>query len=196
MIELGIAASTRAGETASADRCVVRVLHCVDFIAVVDGVGHGASAAAAAEIAIGTLGEHAGEPLDALFARCHAALRSTRGVVVSAATLDARTSELCWLGIGNVEAVRVPVDARAPSTSLVLRGGIVGHRLPRLLPETLPIAHGDALVFATDGVCSGFRTLLPVLGPAQHGADRILASCRKSDDDALVLVARYLGRGP
>jgi negative regulator of sigma-B (phosphoserine phosphatase) len=49
------------------------------------------------------------------------------------------------------------------------------------------------LVFATDGVRSDFSTYSPLGRDVQDTADAMLARYGKQTDDALVLVARYLG---
>jgi hypothetical protein len=58
------------------------------------------------------------------------------------------------------------------------------------------LSPGDTLVMATDGVRSGFAADLPLHGSPQALADEILARDGKRTDDALVLVARYLGWEP
>src|SRR5438874_9809995 len=70
---------------------------------------------------------------------------------------------------------------------------IFGSELPRLHPVVLPIAPGDTLIFATDGIREGFAEGLPPEAAPQQLADQILARHGKGTDDALVLVARYLG---
>src|SRR3989442_542063 len=49
------------------------------------------------------------------------------------------------------------------------------------------------LIFATDGIREGFADGLSPEAAPQHLADQILARHGKGTDDALVLVARYLG---
>src|SRR4029077_2530979 len=102
-----------------------------------------------------------------------------------------------WLGVGNVEGLLLHGDGPARPgpgrAALVTRGGIVGSELPRLHPVVLPIAPGDTLIFATDGIREGFADGLSLEAPPQHLADQILARHGKGTDDALVLVARYLG---
>jgi len=56
----------------------------------------------------------------------------------------------------------------------------------------LPISRGDTLVFVTDGIYSDFVLNLSALEAPQKSADRILAEHRRGNDDALVLVTRYL----
>ena len=102
---------------------------------------------------------------------------------------------MTWLGVGDVEGrlLRVQGSVRARTESLLLRGGVVGARLPTLMAEVIPIQRGDTLILATDGVRSDFLDApLPVLRPREL-ADHVLGRFRTQTDDALVLVARYLG---
>jgi phosphoserine phosphatase RsbX len=72
--------------------------------------------------------------------------------------------------------------------------GIVGHALPRLAPQTVDLARGDLLIFATDGIHRDFADTLIPAGSCRAIADHILQQHALGSDDALVLVARYLGR--
>jgi len=195
-IDLGVAQRARPGDVESGDRCVVQPFPAGMLLAVMDGLGHGEPAAAAAAIAAAILEEHSSEAVDALVKRCHAALTGTRGVVMSLASFHAGARTLWWLGVGNVEGVlarRHPGAAPAQEL-LLLRPGIVGHQLPSLQPARLSVSAGDVLMLATDGVRSGFsRGLAPGL-PPQRLADLVLATEARETDDALVLVARLLGR--
>ena len=58
----------------------------------------------------------------------------------------------------------------------------------------VPVAPGDILIFATDGIRSDFSEGLTGSEVPQRTADRILAQYGKHTDDALVLVARYVGQ--
>src|SRR5215467_5953020 len=88
-LDVGVASTTRDGEDTSGDLHLVRSVNGGRdrgvLVAVVDGLGHGADAAAAARIAIDTLDRHAGAPIPELIQRCHAALVGSRGVVMSVA---------------------------------------------------------------------------------------------------------------
>jgi len=79
---------------------------------------------------------------------------------------------------------------------LLLRAGVVGSQLPPLQAAVLPIAEGDTLIFATDGVKSEFIKSLSSLEAPQRAADRILEQYCRGNDDALVLVARLTGIRP
>jgi hypothetical protein len=68
--------------------------------------------------------------------------------------------------------------------------------MPPLREVTVPVGRGDALIFATDGIGPDLIADGPTHGSAQDHADDLLHRYARSDDDALVLVIRYLGRRP
>jgi phosphoserine phosphatase RsbX len=168
------------------------------LVALIDGLGHGPEAAEAAREAAALLKDYAALPLDELVQHCHEGLRKTRGVVMSLAAVDRRSSTLEWCGVGNVEGVLFRADAtRArPREALTSRGGVVGYRLPPLKVTSLPLYRNDVLVLATDGIRSDFADAVDDQLAAQAIADAVFERCAKSTDDALVLAVRYLGALP
>ncbi|HKA90007.1 MAG TPA: SpoIIE family protein phosphatase [Haliangiales bacterium] len=197
-LEWGAASAAHAGEGESGDRYVVRFRPDGALLAVVDGLGHGPEAARAATAAAALIEEHAADDLVALLHRCHAALRDTRGVVMCVAAFKPAAGEMEWLSVGDVEGVLARRDGEgAPKlTWLAQRSGVVGAGLPMVVsPSRLRLRLGDTLALASDGVRTDFSQLTTGANP-QDAAERILAECRRADDDALVLVARYRGRTP
>lgn len=211
LIEWGIAARALSKHAESGDQYLVEPFPHGVLVAVIDGLGHGDQAAAVAKTAVSALKEDPAEPVTALLHRCHRKLRQSRGVVMSLASFNGLDHTLTWLGVGNVEGVLLRIDAQRPlpyrepvSESLVLRGGVVGYNLPTLRQSTVRLNPGDILIFVTDGIRSGF-----VRGLTQHNnstgqlfnrwmpstqmADHILTHYGRNTDDAMVLVARYLG---
>ncbi len=167
------------------------------LLAVVDALGHGVEAAAAARTAGQFLTRYAHEPVGSVLRRCHDGLTRSRGVVLSLASLDVAADSLTWLGVGNVAGLVVTANGeRQPHGMLVQVGGIVGSELPAARPALVAFRPGDTLVFATDGVATGFADDLRPVGTAQQLADAILAQFSKGTDDALVLVARRVRTGP
>jgi phosphoserine phosphatase RsbX len=195
ILEWGVAAWSLPGQKESGDLAVVKPFRHGALAAAIDGLGHGIEAARAARIAGDVLEEFAGEPVDRLVQRSHRALHGTRGAVMSLACFDARAGTMSWLGVGNVEAVLVRAvgTPSAPGYPMLLRAGIVGYRLPPLTPTLHPVRRGDMLVFATDGIRSGFAETNRLVGRPAEIANRILTSANKGTDDALVLVSRYEG---
>ncbi len=198
IIEWAVASQTLAGQVESGDKHVVKIFPHGALLAALDGLGHGEEAAAAANMAIRVLQTSENESLISLLKRCHERLRSTRGVVISLAGFNAVDETMSWVGVGNVEGVLLRADpAVSPSSeSLVLRSGMVGSRLPLVQAAIVPVMRGDTLIFATDGVRTEFAQHLALGGGPQQIADRILAHYATGIDDALVLVARYVGEAP
>jgi phosphoserine phosphatase RsbX len=197
LIEWGVATRTLPGERESGDLHLVKAVARGVLVAVVDGLGHGSEASSAAHAAVAALDRHAGESPLPLLERCHRALQGTRGAVMSLATFDSAGRSMTWVGVGNVEGRLLHADgsdrfARVRD-SLVTRGGIVGGELPRVQAQTLPVAAGDMLIFATDGIKEGFADELRADATPQQLADEILARYGKGTDDALVLVAGFRG---
>ena len=165
------------------------------LIAVIDGIGHGKEAAKSAKTAVSILKERPSESLTSLVERCHEQLQGMRGVVLSLAAIDASHGVMTWLGVGNVQGVLMRADNNKHSNvlePLLLRAGVVGCQLPPLHATVLPIARGDTIYFATDGVSSTFADSLSALENPQKAAERILRQFQTGKDDALVLVTRLV----
>jgi len=122
MVECGSAGRALAGQSCSGDRGVVLPFTAGALVAVIDGLGHGAEADAAAEAAERVLAETPGAELTELVRRCHEALRRTRGVVMSLASFQ--QGRMTWLGVGNVEGVLV--RQMGSNEVIAIRGGTIG----------------------------------------------------------------------
>ena len=197
MAEYGVAKLALPGAGESGDQHLVCCNGSGILVAAIDGVGHGEEAANAAKAAVPILRSGIGEPIISLIGVCHEKLRSTRGVVLSVASIDVAHGLMTWLGVGNVQGVLVRADRKvAAQETLLLRGGVVGDHLPQLQATVLPVGQGDMLVFATDGVRTDFAGTLSALENPQRAADRILKSFANGSDDALVLALRISGIHP
>jgi hypothetical protein len=195
LLEWGVASQALPGEAVCGDMHLVEPFPNGALVAAIDGVGHGVEAAAAAGVAVATLRAHAQEALLPLLQRCHETLRPTRGVVLTLASFNALDETITWVGVGSVEGVLLRAAGKTGSAheEVVVYGGIVGLQLPPVRCAVTPVAPGDTLVLATDGIRSAFAEGLPLHDSPQRLADSILARDVKGTDDALVLVARYLG---
>jgi phosphoserine phosphatase RsbX len=181
-------------ELESGDHYVVQQSGNGILIAAVDGAGHGAEAAAAARIATATVQAHAEESPIALLLRCHEELKGSRGVVMTIAFIHLRDRTITWSGVGNVEALLFHGKGLAQSPDrAVLRSGVLGYRLPAMRAEVLPLQALDTLVIVTDGIRPGFEEGLVLGDDLQVIANGIFTKHFSRGDDALVLVARYLG---
>src|SRR5262245_23718567 len=124
-----VASRAQDGGGVSGDLHVVRRLGHRMLVAVVDGLGHGHDAEAAARMAIATIESEANPEIIGLVHRCDTVLSRSRGAVMSIALLDAERQQMTWLAVGNVEGVLIRAGT-AKRESILMRGGIVGHRLP------------------------------------------------------------------
>jgi negative regulator of sigma-B (phosphoserine phosphatase) len=193
-VEWGIAGSVSPGQSQSGDRHVVCPFPDGFLMAVLDGLGHGNGAALAAARAVRVLEEGAHEPIIALMRRCHEELRATRGAVMSVASFNISYGLMTWLGVGNVQGIlrHSGTQSLKPPEVLLLRAGVVGMFLPPLGAAVLPVLPGDILIFATDGVREDFAQSSLESDTPQKAAEEILSQFGKGNDDALVLVARFL----
>jgi len=194
-VDVGVATLTLPGESESGDLHVISHFAGGFVVAAIDGLGHGPDAAIAAISAAAVVQSQPELGVVELLEACNRKLRRTRGAVMTLASFDVSRSEVTWLGVGNIETVLVradPGEGRA-TESVMLLGGIVGHNLPSLRASTVDIRKGDTLVFASDGIRTSFIPGLDASGDVQAVANGILERHGKGTDDALVVVARYLG---
>ena len=194
LIEWSFAQEVLPGQKQSGDRYVVKTVSEGALLAVVDGIGHGEDAAHSAELAVSGLNDSCVNSPISLLRRCHQCLQGTRGAVISLAWFSAPDDTMTWLGVGNVAGVLLRREAYGISRqeSLLLRAGMVGAQLPYLSAFVLPINYGDILIFATDGIRSGFADQLNINSSTQEIAQHIIEHHWRKLDDALVLVARYV----
>ena len=188
VVDCASAGRALAGQTRSGDRGVVLPFPGGALVAVIDGLGHGDEADAAAEAAHRVLAGAPSEDVSELVRRCHEALRRTRGVVMSLASFH--RDKMTWLGVGNVEGVLV----RGSSSEVIAtRGGTIAYTLPPLNPRSLAVAPGDTLVLASDGIKHGFKAAVSADRSPQEIAELVIAEWAKPTDDAQIVVARYVG---
>ncbi|HEY7790200.1 MAG TPA: SpoIIE family protein phosphatase, partial [Vicinamibacterales bacterium] len=175
-VECGTAVRTLPGQRDGGDVAVLQPYGRGLLAAAIDGVGHGREAAQAAAAAAAVLMRQPDDSVLRLVERCHAALRGTRGVVMSLAAFNFLDATMTWLGVGNVAGVlrRANHLARPAAEFLLLRGGVVGHNLPPLLASILPISPGDTMLLATDGISGGFWQSARLDEAPQALADRML----------------------
>jgi serine phosphatase RsbU (regulator of sigma subunit) len=191
-LDVGIAEFTLPGESCSGDRYHLHQTADHALIGVIDGLGHGAEAAAAAEAACEQLAAADSQSVGQLLARCHEHLRGTRGAAMTLMNLDMKARRLEWVGVGNIMALLLhpQPSGKFSRTELYMRGGVVGVSIPATVASGVNMAPGDLVVAATDGVDIGFVEDIGRAEPPQQLAERLLERYRNGHDDALVVVAR------
>jgi serine/threonine protein phosphatase PrpC len=159
-------------------------------VALIDGLGHGVEAHEAAVRARELVEAKTQLGLVPLFRELDERLRRTRGAVAAVADIDLSTSQLAFVGVGNIEAVLVGPEG---SQQFVCTSGIIGHnmRTPRLFeyrwsPESM-------LLLCSDGIRSAWRTGVEKKLLTAHPeilANVILSNYAREVDDATVLGIR------
>ena len=180
------------GQITSGDGYLVVPRPLRTLIAVMDGLGHGPDAHEATSAAIAAIAETPDAPLRSLFESCNKALRRTRGVVMTIASI-AGDGQMEWMGVGNVSGYVVRSAPPHRHEGALTRGGVVGWRMPSLHTSSARLDAGDLVIMATDGIRDRFvGSVEPILSP-RIIASRILEDNGRGSDDALVVVARYDG---
>jgi len=157
---------------------------------VVDGLGHGAGAAEAAEEAIATFRRRIELAPGQILGYIHDALRKTRGAV--AAVVEIRPSErsVVHAGIGNISVV---LNSGGQSRSLVSFNGTLGLTMQKVQEFRAEWNRDSILVMHSDGLqtkwdLSSYAGLLS-RHPALIGGT-LLRDFRRKRDDASILVLK------
>jgi serine phosphatase RsbU (regulator of sigma subunit) len=114
-----------------------------------DGLGHGASAAAAADEAVRIFREQTSFQPEHVLALLNAGLRSTRGAAAAIALIDAGRREIRYAGVGNMSATILTGDS---SRSLVSHNGTLGLQMRKAQEFVYPWPPGALLVAHSDGL--------------------------------------------
>lgn len=195
--EIGAICLPMPGEEVSGDGFAVQHGAGRSTVLVADGIGHGPSAADAAEQAIAVFRRHAdASPVDALGA-IHAALRGTRGAAAAVAQLDPGEGRVRFAGVGNIAGV--VLSATDGPRHVVSHNGTVGHHAPRVQEFTYGWPPGALLVLHSDGLMTRWALdNYPGL-TAQHPtvvAGVLYRDFARGRDDVTVVVARNGAEGP
>lgn len=188
--DLGVVCLALRGEMECGDAWRVVVERRRISVLVVDGLGHGPDAAAAATAATTTFLRFANKSTEATLVALDAAMHETRGAALSVVTIDAASRRAQFSGAGNVDG---RVLSGGATQHLVPQNGIVGHGMPA--PRSIDVAWpaGARLVMHSDGILPRWRAdayeAESVVHPALL-AGLIYRDFARDRDDATVLVLR------
>jgi negative regulator of sigma-B (phosphoserine phosphatase) len=175
----------RDGEKANGDAGLVRRSDDGLLIVVLDALGHGEKAAAAAEIGLRYLAEAPlVRGLRPIIDVLHEKLRGSRGA--AGMLLLVRGNHLEGCGVGNVglRSYRAKVPA-------MLTPGVLGGSMNRLYLFHADLSPGDRIVLFSDGITARFDEEASKGAPALATCRAIMERHRRSHDDATVLVADF-----
>lgn len=148
---IGAVCVEKPGEPISGDGWVVARRDGIMVAMVVDGLGHGVSAAEAANEAIRVLTESTLREPAQLVELIHAALQKTRGAAVAVAVLDPRNDSVRYAGLGNIGATIVS-GGGGRSRSLISQNGTAGVEARRIQEYGYPWERGSVLIMHSDGI--------------------------------------------
>jgi anti-sigma regulatory factor (Ser/Thr protein kinase)/serine/threonine protein phosphatase PrpC len=190
MSRVGVWSRPHPGERLNGDAYLIKTHGARTLFAVIDGLGHGQGAKQAADMALNSLNQWLGEPLEDVFMAVHTALRATRGAVMSIAVIDNAREELHYAGIGNV-AVRVfnTPERATPIPS----NGTLGLRMGRVRVWTQKWSEAATLILTSDGLSESWD-IKSYPNLLEHNpqllAGILMRDYSRMSDDATVLVAR------
>jgi len=189
-MQFGVVKRALKGQAACGDAYFIKEFANRVLIGVVDGLGHGPDAAAAAETAVEYIGNNYRKSLTEIIRGCHEKLKETRGIVAGIALIDQGRSILRYTGVGNI-AIRVRSRTRIRPVSV---NGILGHNLRKVREEEYPYNPGDMIILHSDGISRKFyMKLYPPEFFRRHPqgiAERIAAEFGRESDDLTIVVAR------
>lgn len=149
----GLAVPMR-GEAACGDAWTVVSGAFGTALLVVDGLGHGTSAAAAATEAVRIFRAQTSFQPEPTLALLHAGLRSTRGAAGAVALIDGRRREIRYAGVGNISATILTGEG---ARSLVSHNGTLGLQVRKAQEFIYPWSPGALLVAHSDGVSARWK---------------------------------------
>ncbi len=192
LVDVGAVCLPIDGETVCGDGWAVVQTAERAVILLVDGLGHGASAAEAADVAIATFRTLAARSPREIVTELHEALRGTRGAALAVADVTAAPNGAAvrYCGVGNTVATLV---SEAPPRALPSMNCTAGLQVRAMQEFTQPWTTGTMLVLHTDGITTRWRADA-YRGILAHDP-AILAAALQRDhtrgrDDATVLVFR------
>ena len=151
--QIGVAVAPYPGEIQNGDAW--RFLHASvgPSLLVVDGSGHGAEAARAADAAVAVFESHGHEDCVRIVDRIHRALSATRGAAVALCRIDRTAQKIVFTGIGNVAGAIVGSEGMRRMVSLA---GTAGHNARKIQAFDYPFTQG-LVVMHSDGLGSAWN---------------------------------------
>ncbi|HEY6352703.1 MAG TPA: SpoIIE family protein phosphatase [Candidatus Angelobacter sp.] len=158
-------------------------------VILVDGLGHGIDAAAAADEAKKTFHQYSQYGPAEIMARVHDALKKTRGAAAAIAEVRPLAGRLTYVGIGNISG-SVLSDGRC--RNLVSHNGTLGHVMARLQEFTVEWPNDAILIMHSDGIQSRWDLMqypgLMARSPASIAGILFRDFRRQRDDSSVVVV--------
>ncbi|MCX6277116.1 MAG: SpoIIE family protein phosphatase [Bacteroidetes bacterium] len=190
-LEIGAASRCKPGELLNGDSYLVTHLGpALSVASVIDGLGHGSEAHLASQLARGQIILKSEQPVGVLMQHVHNALQGTRGSTIGLLRIDNENKKISFSGIGNIEGFLFTPEGKKNFLSF---GGIMGHnmRTPRIFD--FDFNPGDIICMFSDGITSRWKfDEIDWTENSQKIAENILTQFSRPNDDATVLIIRYV----
>lgn len=190
---LGAVCVAKPGEDVAGDAWSMQSSNGQQRMLVVDGLGHGAGAATAAQASLRIAEQNVGLGPVALLESLHASLRSTRGAAGAVATVIPHAGTGVFAGIGNIRCI---VHSGDVERSLVSHNGTLGHQVRKFQPFEFAFTKRALLIMHSDGIATHW-SIGAYPGLTRHHPAVIAAAIyrdhARARDDATVVVLRNDG---
>lgn len=187
-IETGFWQQNAPGETVCGDRYYAKTIGNILRVGIIDGLGHGLPAARAANAAWEII-ENNNYAISELIPVIHDRLKSTRGAVLSIASINMTTLAIEYIGIGNISTYIVfPDQVR----TLLNDDGFLGYTLPKYRVRISDFSKAQKLIMCSDGIKSIPRKKLLHFGnrSVRDIAKAVAETWYDNRDDGTVLVVQ------
>lgn len=149
-LEIGFRSTPKHGQDVCGDAWAIKYHHATLWITLLDGLGHGPMASAAAMEGIRSF-RSAGDDVspEDVIRGAHQDMRSTRGAVMAVAKIDLAQQNLVFAGVGNIVA---GIRNRDGVSHLLSTDGTVGYNMRAIRQTTNAYHRGNVFIATTDGL--------------------------------------------
>jgi anti-sigma regulatory factor (Ser/Thr protein kinase) len=186
----GAHSRSKQGELLNGDTYIISQLSPDKTLAaVIDGLGHGKDAHLAANLIKEQILINSGLDTQDLILYAHEAAKGTRGAVIGLLMIDTSTSNLVFVGIGNIEGFILSATGKK---NLISYGGILGHNIRSPRTFEFPFIAGDTVCLYSDGINARWNTNdINWNEHPQKIADYLVNQFSRPNDDTTVLIINY-----
>jgi anti-sigma regulatory factor (Ser/Thr protein kinase) len=193
-LEFSAISVCKKNETLCGDLWAVDLHEKSSRIVMIDGLGHGVSANAAARECLKTFLESPSSSAAEQLRILHDKLKRTRGGVVAVAYIDELNSQLKYSGVGNITMKLV---SSSKAHGCFSYNGIVGHTMPAVLNDHILQVDKktDILILHSDGLSARWD-VAKYPGIFQNQGIVLCAALYKdfdrNNDDSTIVVAKFV----